>query len=73
MARMSGISPEELFNEVRKAAQKYLASMGAIKDKFKKILAAEVLRTEHGKTRLQTLSNIVEPDMESNLFWLRVI
>jgi len=72
MARMAGISPEELFEEVRKAAQKYLANIGAITDKFKKILTAEVLRSME-RHSCRTLANIVEPSMESNLFWLRVI
>ena len=44
MACIAGISPEELFNEVRKAAQRYLANMGAITEKIKKNLTAEVLR-----------------------------
>ena len=72
MARMAGLSPEELFDEVRKAAQKYLANMGAITDKFKKILTAEVLRNME-RHSCRTLANIVEPNTESNLFWLRVI
>ena len=72
MTRMAGMSPEELFDEVRKAAQKYLANMGAITDKFKNILTAKVLRNME-RHSCRTLSNIVEPSMESNLFWLRVI
>ena len=67
MARMAGISPEELFDEVRKAAQKYLANMEAITGKFKKILTAEVLRNME-RHSCRTLANIVEPSMESNLF-----
>ena len=71
-AHMAGISPEELFDEVRKAAQKFLANMGAIIDKFKKILTTQVLRNME-RHNSGTLANIVEPSMESNLFWLRVI
>ena len=72
VARMAGISPEELFDEVRKAAQRYLANMGAITDKFKKTLTAEVLRNM-ARHNSRTLANIVEPSMEPNLFWLRAI
>ena len=58
VAHMAGISSEELFDEVRKAAQKYLANMGAITDKFKKIPTTEVLRNmERHSSR--TLANIV--------------
>jgi hypothetical protein len=54
MARMAGISPEELFDEVCKASQKYLANMRAIADKFKKILTAEVLRNVERHRRWRT-------------------
>ena len=69
---MAGISPEEPFDEVREAAKEYLASMGAVTEKIKRILTAQVLRNTE-RHNIRTLANIVEPSMDSNLFRLRVI